>query len=188
MRVVSGCARGTGLFRPPDNRTRPTADRVKEDLFNIIAQHIAGASFLDLYAGTGQIGIEALSRGADRAVFAEADRDTVRLIERNITKCRLEGATVMCGDVPGILQNLGRAGQTFNLVYLDPPYELDELSPVLRALVDHRLLRDGAVVIAEQAAKATKIDISDMQTYKVKEYSTTKLTFMRYAEPTSREV
>ena len=180
MRVVAGRARGTALLSPPDGRTRPTADRVKEDLFNIIAPSVVGTSFLDMYSGTGQIGIEALSRGAARAVFVESDRRLAELIRKNISKCRLDFATVICDDALRAMRRQTLTDQPFDIAFLDPPYETDELSAVLMALIGGQLLRDGALVICEQAAKAPPINIPGLDAYRLKEYSTTKLTFMTY--------
>ena len=180
MRVVAGRARGTALTAPPDGRTRPTADRIKEDLFNIIARNAAGASFLDMYSGTGQIGIEALSRGAARAVFVESDRRSAELIRKNIAKCRLDFATVICDDALRALGRPSLTGQPFDIVFLDPPYDTEELPEILAALTGGGLLRDGALVICEQAVKAPPVDIPGLHVYRLKEYSTTKLTFMEY--------
>ena len=182
MRIVSGCARGTALIPPPDSRTRPTADRIKEDLFNIIAPSVAGSYFLDLYSGTGQIGIEALSRGAARAVFIESDKRAVELIHKNIAKSKLGDATVIRSDALRALRREDLSDQPFDIVFLDPPYEKDELSEVLQALTDSRQLRDEALIIAEQAVKAPAINTPDLHVYKLKQYSTSKLTFMRYTQ------
>jgi len=145
---------------------------------------VAGASFLDLYSGTGQIGIEALSRGAERAVFVESDKRMAELIGKNIAKCRLDaGSAVIRGDVRNALDKLCRTEQPFDIVYLDPPYEAGELGAALEALTGGQALVDGALVVAEQAAKAPPISgIPELQVYKIKEYSTTKLTFMKYTQ------
>jgi len=181
MRVIAGRARGTVLFAPAGDYIRPTADRIKEDLFNIIAPYVVGARFLDLFAGTGQIGIEALSRGAENAVFVERERGAADLIRKNIAKCKLDAAgDVICGEVALTLQKLGNSGQAFDIVYLDPPYDMDELAGVAKALTEGGLLCDGSLVIAEQPSNAQNHDIPKLQAYKLKEYSTTKLTFMKY--------
>ena len=181
MRVISGRARGTVLLAPPDSRTRPTADRIKEDLFNIISRYVADSSFLDLYSGTGQVGIEALSRGAARAVFVESDKHMAELISKNVDKCRLDGAEIVQGDVRNALDMLGRKDRLFDIVFMDPPYETGELSHILQDLIKCRVINDGALIITEQASKSLPIiDTTELQVFKIKEYSATKLTFVKY--------
>lgn len=182
MRVISGCARGTVLFAPSGAHTRPTANRIKEDMFNIIAPQLTGARFLDLFSGTGQIGIEALSRGALSAVFVESDKKAADIIRKNIIKCRLDkpkSAILICADVTNTLQKLATSGQTFDIVFIDPPYDSDELSKTAAALTTLHLLSDTATIITEQPASIPQKDLPGLHTYRLKKYTTTRLTFMR---------
>ena len=119
MRVITGSARGRRLKELTGMETRPTTDKVKESLFSIIQFDIEGRRVLDLFAGTGQLGIEALSRGAASAVFIDRRADAVRLVKDNLELCGLsDRASVRCGDAMSYL----RSGEKFDLIFLDPPY------------------------------------------------------------------
>lgn len=134
MRIISGTAKGKRLVAPKGLKTRPTADRVKENLFNIIAGAIEGAAVLDLYAGSGALAIEALSRGATSAVLVESDKGAVAAIDRNLTATGLaDRAIVMQAPVNRALSQLAADRQVFDLIFLDPPYRINkaELEVVL---------------------------------------------------------
>jgi 16S rRNA (guanine(966)-N(2))-methyltransferase RsmD len=132
MRVIAGSARATRLFAPTVSPVRPMLDRVKESLFNLLAGRCEGARVVDLYSGTGSLGIEALSRGAASAVFVEADPDLIPFIRRNLEKTRLaDRARIVRGDVRTALPRLQPIGP-FDLVLCDPPYETVS-DPVLRS-------------------------------------------------------
>lgn len=118
MRIIGGSRRGARIFAPKGTATRPTSDRVREAAFNLIGP-VEGAAVLDLFAGSGAMGLEALSRGAASAVFVESDLDACRAIERNLAKLDLTGATVLCRDA---LQVLAAERRTYDLVLCDPPY------------------------------------------------------------------
>jgi 16S rRNA (guanine966-N2)-methyltransferase len=149
MRVTSGRAKGTHL-RAPGSGVRPTSDRVKEALFNALAPRLADARVLDLFAGTGALGIEALSRGAARAVFVERDARAVAVIRRNLAAAHVDGQSeVRRGAVPGALDGLERDGAVFDLIVLDPPYGQDLPARTLRRLAASALLADGGVIAAE---------------------------------------
>src|SRR5439155_5999673 len=121
MRIVAGSRRGARIFAPRGRDIRPTGDRVREAAFNLIGP-VDGATVLDPFAGSGAMGMEALSRGAERAVFVESDRDAVRAIERNLDKLRLRGATVLRTDAVRALASEAAAGRRYDLVLVDPPY------------------------------------------------------------------
>src|SRR2546421_9561432 len=123
MRIVAGSRKGARIFAPKGLDTRPTGDRVRESAFSLIGP-VDGATVLDLFAGSGAMGLEALSRGAARAVFVESDRDACRIIERNLDKLRLTGATVLCHDALRVLAAEASADRRYDLVLVDPPYEL----------------------------------------------------------------
>jgi 16S rRNA (guanine966-N2)-methyltransferase len=141
VRIVAGSRKGARIFAPKGLGTRPTSDRVREAAFNLIGP-VEGAAVLDLFAGSGAMGLEALSRGAASVVFVESDRDACRAIDRNIAKLRLTDATVLQRDVFQVLATETRA---YDLVLVDPPYDFDDdarLAPYLaRALAP-----DGLVV------------------------------------------
>jgi 16S rRNA (guanine966-N2)-methyltransferase len=153
MRVIAGKYRSRSLQSLPGNETRPTYDRLKETLFNILqsAGVIEGARFLDLFAGTGSVGIEALSRGAQRAVFVEAHKKAVGVIRANIASLGIDAETsVLHEEAASALPMLMNSGEEFDLVFLDPPYALaGEYERSLRLLGSGSLLAPGARVIAE---------------------------------------
>ena len=148
MRVISGKARGVSLMTPKGELTRPTADRVKEALFSIIQFDLPGAKVLDLFGGTGQLGIEALSRGAKHAVFVDSREDACRLIKENLKRTRLESdATVVRSDY---LQYLNRCKEQFDIIILDPPYAEVFLENALKIITEIDILQSGGIIIAER--------------------------------------
>jgi 16S rRNA (guanine966-N2)-methyltransferase len=147
MRIVAGSRRGHTIHAPKGSATRPTSDRVREAAFNLIGP-VDDASVLDLYAGSGALGLEALSRGAAKAVFVESDSEACRTIERNLEKLRLTGARVVCGDA---LTFLTTEQRRYDLVLVDPPYELTDHAALARYLPGV-LAADGLLVL-ETAAK-----------------------------------
>jgi 16S rRNA (guanine966-N2)-methyltransferase len=150
MRIIAGTRRGHTIFAPRGRDTRPTSDRVRENVFNIVGP-LDGASVLDLYAGSGAMGLEALSRGAARAVFVERDRDAVRTIGRNLDKLRLSG-TVLAQDAIAALAAEARAGRKYDLVLVDPPYGMyPDLQPQLARYLPAVLAEDGLLVVETDA-------------------------------------
>jgi 16S rRNA (guanine966-N2)-methyltransferase len=155
VRIVGGENRGRRLAAPRGRRTRPTAERVREALFDVLGPSVAGTRVLDLYAGTGAIGLEALSRGALRAVFVERDREALRALRQNLERLRLPraAARIVAGDVPAALDAVARSEAAFDLVFLDPPYRSDLAARTLRALGGSRLLAAGARVVVQHPAR-----------------------------------
>ena len=148
MRVITGKARGVQLKTPDGMATRPTTDRVKEALFSIIQFEISGATVLDLFGGTGQLGIEALSRGAKRAVFVDAGEPACRLIRENLKRTKLEAdATVIRSDY---LDYLKRCRETFQIIFLDPPYAEVFLENALKRITEIDILQSGGIIVAER--------------------------------------
>ncbi|MFU8841432.1 MAG: 16S rRNA (guanine(966)-N(2))-methyltransferase RsmD [Nitriliruptoraceae bacterium] len=154
MRIVAGLAKGRRLQAPPGVDVRPTADRVREALFSSLQPLLVDAHVLDLYAGSGALGLEAASRGATRVVLVERDRRTLEVLRRNVAAVDLPGIEVHAGEVAAVL--LGRGGRTlsaapFDLVLADPPYATSagEVDAMLAALVAH--LAAGAEVVVERA-------------------------------------
>ena len=148
MRVIAGTARGTVLKTPEGMQTRPTADRVKEALFSIVQFDLPGAKVLDLFGGTGQLGIEALSRGARHAVFVDSRDDACRLIKENLKRAKLESeATVVRSDY---LQYLNRCNEKFDIIILDPPYAEVFLENSLKIITEIDILQSGGIIIAER--------------------------------------
>jgi 16S rRNA (guanine966-N2)-methyltransferase len=146
VRIVAGSRKGHRIDAPKGLGTRPTGDRVREAAFNLIGP-VDGAEVLDLYAGSGAMGLEALSRGAARAVFVESDRSACQTIERNLDKLRLRG-TVLCDDVVRVLTAEGLAGRRYDLVLVDPPYEeWPALEPRLAGPLERVVAEEGLLVV-----------------------------------------
>ena len=156
MRVIAGSFRSRTLQAPAGLATRPTSDRLRETLFNVLAPRMQGTAFLDLYAGSGAVGIEALSRGAASVVFVEQAASAIRVLQTNLDKLGLtEGYRIVAGSVGGYLRKV-EGGPPFNVVFLDPPYDaLNEYAATLELLGDPLagVLADGALVIAEHRRK-----------------------------------
>ena len=147
MRVISGSARGRRLKELQGMDTRPTTDKVKESLFNIIQFEIEGRSVLDLFGGTGQLGLEALSRGAAHATFVDLRKEAVGIIRENLSLTGFsDRATVVQGDY---LAFLTRCRETFDVIFLDPPYETELLETAIAHIARHDLLNVHGMMIAE---------------------------------------
>ena len=152
MRIIAGSRKGHRIAAPRGLDTRPTSDRVRESAFRLIGP-VDGARVLDLFAGSGAMGLEALSRGAEEATFVEADGKAATTIQRNLEKLRLIGARIVRGDVARTLAGEAAAGRKYDLVLVDPPYDLyDDLQPMLARYVPPVLAEDGLVVV-ETAAR-----------------------------------
>ena len=148
MRVITGKARGVALKTPDGLQTRPTADRVKEALFSIINFDIPGARILDLFGGTGQLGIEALSRDAASAVFVDERDDACKLIRENLRRTKLEQyAKVVRSDY---LSYLSRCNERFDIIFLDPPYAEVFLENSLKQITEIDILQSGGIIVAER--------------------------------------
>ena len=148
MRVITGKARGIQLKTPEGMQTRPTADRVKEALFSIINFDIPGAKVLDLFGGTGQLGIEALSRGAASAVFVDAREESCRLIRENLKRTKLEqDAKVVRSDY---LDYLNRCREQYNIILLDPPYAEVFLENAIKRITEIDILQSDGIIVAER--------------------------------------
>lgn len=148
MRVITGKARGVVLKTPDGMQTRPTSDKVKEALFSIIQFELPGAKILDLFGGTGQLGIEALSRDASRAVFVDAREDACRLIRENLKRTKLEHQAVIVRS--DYLDYLKRCREKFDIVFLDPPYAEVFLENALKFITEIDILETNGIIIAER--------------------------------------
>ena len=178
MRVIAGKAKGITLKTPDGLQTRPTADRVKEALFSIIQFDIPGARVLDLFGGTGQLGIEAISRGAKNAVIVDASDKACRLIKENLRRAHMEGeGTVIRADY---LQYLSNCCERFDLIFLDPPYAEVFLENSLKKITEIDILQSGGIIIAEHPVeKALTLDFDGFSRSKDYKYGNTLLTLYR---------
>ena len=166
MRVISGSAGGRKLKTPDDNQTRPTADRVKESIFNIIQFDIEGRRVLDLFAGSGQLGIEALSRGACSCTFVDNSPAARALIAKNVESTALMGATVLLNDYKAFLKS---CTEQFDLIFLDPPYDDIHLQKAITYIEKFDILSKGGIIVAEGAQDVLLPDAQG-DIVKLKEY------------------
>ena len=171
MRIIAGTHRGQRIAAPRGIATRPTSDRVRENAFNLIGP-VDGADVLDLFAGSGALGLEALSRGADRVVFVESDRDACRTINANLDKLKLHG-TVLCQDV---LRAVGSERSAYDLVLCDPPYDFDRtrLAPQLA-----RLLQPDGLLVYESSGREQPPEVPLLTETTSRKYGSARLTLYR---------
>jgi 16S rRNA (guanine966-N2)-methyltransferase len=188
MRVIAGEAKGRRLKAPKGRELRPTGDRVKEALFNILPHDLSGRKVLDLFAGTGNLSIEALSRGAEEAVLVDISRDAVQVIEENVRGLGLtERARVLTAPVFKSVRMLSRGEERFDLIFLDPPYDKELVGETLKAIAAEGLLAESGVVVAEHSVREKvqerygALALSDQR-----RYGDTMLSFFGYSkEPTT---
>lgn len=180
MRVIAGYAKGTRLKAPKGTLVRPTADKVKEALFSILGSRVIGAVFLDLYAGSGAVGIEALSRGAEKVVFVDNQRNNIALIKENLQITRLsEQAHLINADVTKAILSLNREDFKADLVFLDPPYNISDPGDIVNKLLESDMLKEGGLIVAEHAYKNRQW--SDLfEKVRQKKYGDTCLTFVTF--------
>ena len=153
MRIITGKARGIRLETLEGLNTRPTAERAKEAVFSMLAFDIEGRRVLDLFAGSGQMGLEALSRGAVSAVMVDCARAAVEIIKKNTAKTRLEGAEIVCADSMNWLEGAAKKGLSFDIVFMDPPYAEKLLPRCLEKLLRGNLLKSTSLIVCESGAK-----------------------------------
>jgi len=182
VRVIAGFARGRKLTALKGLDIRPTTDRMKENLFNILAARILGARFLDIFSGTGAIGIEALSRGAESAVFVDAF--SAFLIKQNLSLTGLtERAIVLNNDYAAALRKLNEKHMIFDIAFMDPPYNKGFVPQAAALIIELRLLGPQGLLVVESAT-TEKPQIYNMSLYKVKRYNTTAFFFyQKESEP-----
>jgi 16S rRNA (guanine966-N2)-methyltransferase len=173
MRIIAGANRGARIFGPKGEETRPTSDRVREAAFNLIGP-VDGAAVLDLFAGSGAMGLEALSRGAATATFVESDRDACRTIDRNLEKLRLTGATVLQRDV---FQVLAAERRAYDLILCDPPYGFDQDARIAPYLA-RALAPDGLVVYETTSRREPALDGLRIRTSRT--YGSARLTLFEH--------
>lgn len=181
MRIVGGEARGRRLFAPDGEGTRPTADRVRESLFNILSRRVVNANVLDLFSGSGALALEAISRGARAATMVERDRNAQQVIARNIELMRCQDrATLIPSDWRVAVKRLH---EPYDIAFLDPPYALTEVygeaATMLRTL---RLLTDGAVLIMEHRTNTPLTLPPEFEIYDERKYGEASIAFVREAE------
>ena len=183
MRVIAGTARSINLITPKGFDTRPTTDKYKETLFNCLQSYIGNCVFVDLFAGSGAIGIEALSRGAAKAYFCDNSREAVDCIKSNLSKTKLgDKAIVYKEDVSFFIKN--RIKEVPDIIFLDPPFKLHLEKDIVKLLCEYDLIGDETIVIVEcdNYAVFDFLDELNLEIYKTKEYKTNKHVFIRKKE------
>ena len=177
MRVIAGEARGCGLVSPKGTATRPTTDRLKENLFNILSPRISGARFLDLYSGSGAIGIEAMSRGAREAVLVESAPAAIGAIKANLEKTRLgQRATLLSMSAERALKELSQKNGVFDIIFMDPPYAKSIVSATLSLLEQYPVLSENGIIVAELSAQEA-VPESAFKVRHSKTYGNTQFVF-----------
>ena len=183
MRVVAGKAKGHKLKTIEGLQTRPTTDRIKETLFNMIAFDLPQCKFLDLFSGSGAIGIEALSRGASECVFVEKSKSAYDMILTNLEHTKLKQYAILYQkDVFETLDILKQNNQKFDIIFLDPPYTSGLAESVCKKIVEYGLLNKKGYMIWERSAEIDINDISGLYVIKQKSYKTTVMTFLALEE------
>lgn len=185
MRIISGTAKGRRLFTPAGEKTRPTSDKIRGSLFNILAAYVPEARVLDLFGGTGALALEAMSRGAQSAVIADLDRQAVDIIKRNAEQV-LGGEYDACvkvvrGDFRRVIAGL--SGPKFDMVFLDPPYAMTEAYAQAIGLISQAgLIADDAVIISERRRGAAVTYPGDYEIFDTREYGDTAVDMLRRSE------
>lgn len=182
MRVISGTARGTKLNSIDELSTRPTLDRVKESLFNIVQQRIDDSIVLDLFAGSGAIGIEFLSRGCKTAYFCDMSKKAVNMIHQNLERTRLqENAVVLNKDYKECLKQIAKQNIAFDLIFIDPPYKDDIAVDSVKTILSLKLLKKDGIIIIETDEKDRELNNLkklDIEVYDIRKYGRANLIFL----------
>lgn len=171
MRIIGGSAKGRQITAPKGIHTRPTLAKVKEAMFGMIQFEIEGASVLDLFSGSGGLGIEALSRGAERVYFCDSDRSAYAVIKANLKSVGFEsGAEVTFGDAMLLINKLGMEGVKLDIVFLDPPYESELASRAIALMAECGVLAPGAIVLCEHSKSNPPVWAAGYTPKKVRKY------------------
>lgn len=183
MRVISGKARGKKLISLEGQNTRPTLDRVKEALFNIIQFNIEDKNVLDLFAGSGALGIEALSRGAETATFCDNSYDAIQVIKANIKNTKNEDQSIVINkDYSLALNSLSKQNKKFDIIFLDPPYKADFGMKAINMIIELNILAEDGIIILETDDEKRKEEINNIKGIKVfdeRKYGRVMLIFIR---------
>ncbi len=172
MRIISGTARGTKLYTLEGLNTRPTLDRVKEPLFSIIQNKIYGSIVLDLFAGSGALGLESLSRGAEKAYLCDKSYEAIKIIKSNVMKTHFEDKSIIINlDFKKTIEKLNNI--KFDIVFIDPPYKLDIAVEATKLILENNILNDGGIIIIETDEKERELEelknidviVNDLRTY-----------------------
>ncbi|MBZ8120407.1 16S rRNA (guanine(966)-N(2))-methyltransferase RsmD [Bacillus thuringiensis] len=182
MRVVSGKCKGHPLKAVPGNTTRPTTDKVKESIFNMIGPYFDGGIALDLFGGSGGLGIEALSRGIDKAIFVDRDSKAIKVIHQNLESCRIqEQAEVYRNDAERAVKALIKREMSFDLILIDPPYKEQKIVSLISVMDQHGLLHSDGLIMAEHGNDVVLPDsIGGLAKVRAENYGTTAISIYKY--------
>lgn len=182
MRIISGKARGTKLYTLDGTATRPTLDRVKESLFNIIQNDIEDSTVLDLFSGSGAIGLEFLSRGAKRAVLCDSSKDAIKIIKQNVPKTHFEEKVEVYNmEFTKLVERL--QNQKFDIIYIDPPYATDFIKISLEKIIEYELVNENTKIIVEtddETRILNQIEKMDVEITDKRKYGRATIIFLKY--------
>ena len=182
MRIISGTARGTKLYTLEGKTTRPTLDRVKESLFNIIQNDIEDSTVLDLFSGSGAIGLEFLSRGAKRAVLCDSSKDAIKIIKQNVQKTHFEEKVEVYNmEFTKLVERL--QNQKFDIIYIDPPYATDFIKISLEKIIEYELVNENTKIIVEtddETRILNQIEKMDVEITDKRKYGRATIIFLKY--------
>lgn len=188
MRIIAGRCRGTQLLAPHGMDTRPTQDKVKESLFNMIQMDVPGASVLDLFAGSGALALEAISRGAESAVVVDKSREALDCIRKNVQKLRMEEEVcILNSDWAQAVGKCRTEAKRFDLVFLDPPYRMTELGEICQRLMQEGLLLPEAMLVLEHRTGVTLDMPKEFLLEKERTYGDTQIHFYRFCQEDAYE-
>ena len=177
MKIISGIYKGRTLDGYNISGTRPTMDRVKESLFAMIQDYIKDSAVLDLFSGSGNLGIEALSNGAKVAYLVDNNNIAIKTINSNIKKLNIDNAKVLKGDYKSILNNINTK---FDLIFLDPPYETNYLEESIKLIIDNDLLKESGLIICESSSLDKIIYPNNLEVYKEKKYGDKYVVILKH--------
>jgi 16S rRNA (guanine966-N2)-methyltransferase len=190
MRVVSGVLKGRGLKAVPGNSTRPTTDKVKEAIFNMIGPYFNGGIGLDLFAGSGGLGIEGLSRGLEKVIFVDLDRKAIQTVKENLRDCQIENqAEVYRNEASRALKAVSKREIRFDYIFLDPPYKKQQLIKLMEMMDSANLLRDRGVIVCEHGSETQlPIEIGRFEQIRHEEYGIIGVTVFTYKKNNEGEI
>ncbi|NLK64453.1 MAG: 16S rRNA (guanine(966)-N(2))-methyltransferase RsmD [Tissierellia bacterium] len=185
MRIISGTNKGKKLYAPEGARVRPTGDKIKEAIFNIIGPIDDEALVLELFAGSGSMGIEFLARGAKHCTFVDLSRKSLSYVKKNLELCNfIEKAKILLSDYEKAIINLSKSSEKFDFIFADPPYDLKLCNKILYSVLEYDILKYGGLLIIESDKSEKVIDnnVANMIEYKEKIYGRTKISIIRHLE------
>jgi 16S rRNA (guanine(966)-N(2))-methyltransferase RsmD len=182
MRIISGSAKGKKLYSSKGRNIRPTADRVRESVFNILGNQWKGTRVLDLFSGTGSLGLEAMSRGAQQAVFVEKSKSALQTLRKNVSICGFDSqAIVLAMSVPSGLGVIGQRGESFHIIFADPPYGKGWVEKTIRHILAHNLLsEDGVLVVEHTLGEAFLRDHGELSFLRQEAYGEATVSFFGF--------